>query len=134
MAEATQRSRDDEGATITVYWRPGCPFCSRLLRWIDRAGITTTRRHIWDDPDAAAELRAITGGDETVPTVLVGEIPLVNPSPRRLEAAIATHAPGLLPAPAAHDKDGNDGNDGNAAASSAPPRGSRWWDRTRRRG
>lgn len=84
-------------ATITVYWRPGCGFCSRLLRWIDRAEVPTARRNIWEDPEAAAAVRAITGGDETVPTVTIGHRAMVNPSPRALQAAIATEAPELLP-------------------------------------
>ncbi|MGE0139473.1 MAG: glutaredoxin family protein [Ilumatobacteraceae bacterium] len=65
--------------TITVYWRPGCGFCSKLLRGLDNRGIPHTRINIWDEPTAAARVRAITGGNETVPTVTVGDRALVNP-------------------------------------------------------
>lgn len=101
----SQRPAPPEPAEIVVYWRRGCPFCRRLLRWIDRTGVPTTRRDIWHDPDAAAELRKLTGGDETVPTVTIAGQALINPSPRRLRAAILAHAPTLLPrTPSAGDE------------------------------
>lgn len=68
-----------ERETIIVYWRPGCGFCSKLLRGLDNRGIPHTRLNIWDEPTAAARVRAITGGNETVPTVTVGDRALVNP-------------------------------------------------------
>jgi mycoredoxin len=40
--------------------------------------------NIWEDPDGAAFVRSVTGGDETVPTVRIGTQSVVNPSPRRL--------------------------------------------------
>jgi mycoredoxin len=71
-----------------VYWRPGCVFCLRLrvrlgadadrLRWVD----------IWQDPAAAATVREITGGDETVPTVVIGGQGHVNPDPSWLRDQI----------------------------------------------
>jgi mycoredoxin len=72
----------DAAATpeITLYWRPGCVFCSMLKRSLDRAGVATTEVNIWDDPDAAATVRAAARGNETVPTVEVAGTFLVNPS------------------------------------------------------
>jgi mycoredoxin len=116
MSTASEPVAASPAATITVYWRPGCAFCGRLLRWLDRAGVPTTRRNIWEDPEAAAVVRAVTGGDETVPTVVVGQHAMVNPSPWALEAAIATHAPALLPD--GRDSDGTDG----------PGSPGRWWE------
>ena len=69
---------------IEVLWRPGCPFCSSLRRGLRRRAIVTTEINIWDDPGAAARVRAVTGGDETVPTVFVGTAALVNPSVREV--------------------------------------------------
>jgi mycoredoxin len=40
--------------------------------------------NIWEDPDGAAFVRSVTGGDETVPTVRIGTRSVVNPSPRQL--------------------------------------------------
>lgn len=80
-------------AGVEVLWRPGCPFCSRLRGELARAGVTTTERDIWSDPDAAARVRAATGGDETVPTVLVGNRALVNPRLAQVVAAVRAELP-----------------------------------------
>lgn len=70
-----------EGAVqVTVFWRPGCPWCARLRRGLRRARIATVERNIWEDADAAATVRAAAGGNETVPTVVIGDVALVNPS------------------------------------------------------
>lgn len=72
---------------IVVYWRPGCGFCSMLLRGLDRAEVTYRMVNIWDDPEAAAFVRSVARGNETVPTVAVGEIAMVNPSVKDVLAA-----------------------------------------------
>lgn len=64
---------------ITFYWRPGCGFCMMLDRKLAKLGIPMDKRNIWDDPDAAATVRSIANGNETVPTVVVGDISMVNP-------------------------------------------------------
>lgn len=64
----------------TVYWRPGCPWCARLRRGLAKAGVPTREVDIWQDPVAAAAVRAVATGNETVPTVVLGERALVNPS------------------------------------------------------
>ena len=73
---------------ITVYWRPGCGYCGSLLRQLDHHQIGHQRVNIWDDPDAAATVRSIAHGSETVPTVVVGSVALVNPSVQQIMAAI----------------------------------------------
>ncbi len=78
---------------IEVLWRAGCPFCSRLRRGLARAGIATVEHDIWADPEAAARVREVTGGDETVPTVLVGSRALVNPSVAGVVAAVRAEFP-----------------------------------------
>lgn len=82
---------------LDVYWRPGCPFCFTLRRALDRRGIPVSLHDIWEDPDAAAVVRAAAGGDETVPTVVLGDRALVNPSAREVEELLAQQAPHLLP-------------------------------------
>lgn len=79
---------------IEVLWRPGCPFCASLRRGLRRRAIATTEIDIWKDRDAAGRIRAATGGDETVPTVFVGGLALVNPSVRDVVAAIENEFPG----------------------------------------
>jgi glutaredoxin-like protein len=90
----TERDRTALGdqPTITVYWRPGCPFCAVLKRSLNRAGVTTTLVNIWDDPAAAAAVREVAHGNETVPTVEIGGRWMVNPSAKQVLAA-AGHAP-----------------------------------------
>jgi hypothetical protein len=59
-----------------------------------RAGLLRAGRvpaewvNIWEDATAAAALREITGGDETVPTVVAGGTAMVNPSARQVIAAV----------------------------------------------
>jgi mycoredoxin len=75
--------------TVTMYWRPGCGFCAALKRNLDAKGITYEMRNIWDDPEAAAFVRSVARGNETVPTVVVGETSMVNPSIEEIEEALA---------------------------------------------
>ena len=64
---------------ITVYSRPGCPYCYLLRRGLRRRGLTFTEINIWANPQAAAAVRAVADGNETVPTVHVADQWLVNP-------------------------------------------------------
>lgn len=81
---------------VTFFWRPGCVYSSGLRRGLERAGVPLDARNVWEDADAAATLRSLARGNETVPTVLVGPVALINPSVRDVLAMVARHAPGLL--------------------------------------
>jgi mycoredoxin len=83
---------------IDLYWRPGCGFCAGLQRGLDKLGIERVEHNIWEDPADAAIVRGYANGNETVPTVVVDGIGLVNPSPNELLALLAERAPHLLPA------------------------------------
>ena len=85
-----------EIAEVVFYWRPGCPFCGRLEQALTQANIPTTKHNIWDDPSAAAFVRSVADGSETVPTVTVGDESFVNPSPRKLKKVLEAKAPHLL--------------------------------------
>jgi mycoredoxin len=85
----TVTSSDAPTPDITVFWRPGCPFCGSLFRQLEREGIEHHRVNIWETPEAAATVRSIARGNETVPTVLVGDVGLVNPNVREIQAAVA---------------------------------------------
>ncbi|HJO20519.1 MAG: NrdH-redoxin [Actinomycetia bacterium] len=76
------------GSDVTVYWRPGCGFCHKLFQRFDRAGIERTEHNIWEDPEARTYLRTVTGGNETVPTVVVGGQIMVNPRPEEVVALV----------------------------------------------
>lgn len=92
----------DDGA-ITVYWRPGCGFCAGLLRGLERQELRFDRVNIWDDPEGAAFVRSVARGNETVPTVRVGDLALVNPSAREVLRTVAERAPERLPPDLAPD-------------------------------
>jgi hypothetical protein len=56
-------------------------YCLRLRVRLGRAAGRLHWVDIWRDPDGAAAVRAANDGDETVPTVVVGGRPHVNPDP-----------------------------------------------------
>lgn len=86
----------DNIETVEFFWRPGCPFCSRLEDALTKANVPITKRNIWDDPSAADFVRSVADGNETVPTVTIGDRSFVNPSPRKLKKALQEAAPHLL--------------------------------------
>ncbi len=89
-ARAQQLSATD-GRPI-IYWRPGCPFCLRLRL---RLGARGRRAHwvdIWCDPGGAGAVRAVAGGNETVPTLIDGAESFVNPDPSWVRRRLAANA------------------------------------------
>lgn len=94
-------SPDDEtGSTLTgveFYWRPGCGFCMMLDRGLSKAGVVMHKHNIWDDPEAAATVRRWADGNETVPTVVIDDVGLVNPSTDEVIGVLAVKAPHLVP-------------------------------------
>jgi mycoredoxin len=75
-------------AGFTVYWRPGCGFCSMLFRQLDRHGLEPVVVNIWEDDVARRWLDGAIGS-QTVPTVKVGDRVLVNPHIDEVLAALA---------------------------------------------
>ena len=62
-----------------------------VLRWrLRRANVQVDEVNIWEDLVGAATVRALAGGNETVPTVTVGDLALVNPSARRVIRELGT--------------------------------------------
>jgi len=51
---------------------------------------------IWQDPNAREFVRSVANGDETVPTVRLGQEVMVNPGPAHLLATIRGKAPELM--------------------------------------
>lgn len=89
-------SSDTAGPDVLLYWRPGCPFCSSLKRRLARLGVRATEVNIWADRSAAAVVRAVAGGNETVTTVVVGDTAMVNPTGPQVLEAVRRLAPGAL--------------------------------------
>ncbi|WP_018157265.1 glutaredoxin family protein [Demetria terragena] len=79
-------------ADVTVYWRPGCPFCMALRASLKTARIDATWINIWEDEEAADVVRAANNGNETVPTVVVGDQTMTNPSLGQVKKALAASA------------------------------------------
>ena len=88
ITDAEARSHSARDGRPIVYWRPGCPYCLRLratmigradrVHWVD----------IWSDPEGAASVRAVAGGNETVPAVITPVEAMVNPGPDRVRTLV----------------------------------------------
>lgn len=83
--------------TIDFYWRPGCPFCMRLENNLEKLDLPLEKKNIWDSKEHAATVRSIADGNETVPTVVIGEAKMVNPSADQVLQALSNQAPELIP-------------------------------------
>ncbi len=81
----------DAAHRVDFYWRTGCGFCSRLRRGLDAAGVELVEHDIWSDDEARAFVRSVARGYETVPTVVVAGVALVNPS----AAEVVAHLDGV---------------------------------------
>ncbi len=98
MSDSDTEDATEQAAGITVYWRPGCGFCASLLRHLDQLKIPFAKVDIWSDPAGAAFVRSVARGNETVPTVAIGSIALVNPTAQQVLAEASKHAPAAVPA------------------------------------
>jgi len=85
---------DDD--SVVIYWRPGCTFCMLLRLRLLRTPLKRRMVNIWEDPEAAAFVRSVADGNETVPTVTVAGHAMVNPSKRKLLDAVERYAPHAL--------------------------------------
>lgn len=61
-----------ERKDAVVYWRPLRPYCMDLRLRLDFSGLQHAKVDIRKDPGAAAFVRSVANGNETVPTVTVG--------------------------------------------------------------
>ncbi len=60
---------------LVLYYRPTCPFCIRVLDFIERNGIHVDMRDISDDPEALDTLVRV-GGKRQVPCLFIDGKPL----------------------------------------------------------
>lgn len=79
----------DAERRVVVYWRPGCIFCHRLRGGLGKDAKRVTWVNIWQDAEAAAFVRSLNDGNETVPTVLIDGEAHTNPDPRFVRDALA---------------------------------------------
>jgi len=79
--DATARADAAARGVPLIYWRPGCSFCLRLRAALGLRGRRAVWVNIHRDPAAAARVREVNDGNETVPTVFVGAEHRTNPAP-----------------------------------------------------
>ncbi|MDD7369357.1 MAG: glutaredoxin [Berryella intestinalis] len=53
-----------------LYWRPTCPFCVRVVAYMDEHGIECERRNVLEDLSAYDDLVAI-GGKRQIPCLVI---------------------------------------------------------------
>jgi mycoredoxin len=87
-AEEARRLSAEDGRPV-VYWRPGCSYCLRLRFRLGRRAREAYWVDIWRDPDAAAAVREVNEGNETVPTVFHGGGAHTNPDPEWVRARLS---------------------------------------------
>jgi glutaredoxin len=73
---------------VAVYWRPGCPFCTRLLMAVRAHRDDIAWVNIWDDDAGRAYVASVNEGNETVPTVVIDGTPHTNPRPGLVRRAL----------------------------------------------
>ncbi|MDR7280888.1 mycoredoxin [Catenuloplanes atrovinosus] len=84
---------------LTMYSTSWCGYCHRLKSQLDREGIGYRVVDIEADEEAAAFVRGVNGGNQTVPTVRIvpptggSEIVMTNPTIKQVKEAIAGTAP-----------------------------------------
>ncbi len=76
------------GSGVTIYWRPGCPFCMMLQQRLADLADGATWVNIWEDEHGAEFVRSVNDGNETVPTVVIDGVALTNPDPERVRGAL----------------------------------------------
>jgi mycoredoxin len=83
-------SIDEGGSMITMYSTTWCGYCKRLKSAFDREGVLFKEVNIEEDPEAAAFVMGVNGGNMTVPTVLFEDgSALTNPSLAQVKAKIS---------------------------------------------
>ncbi|WP_420329987.1 glutaredoxin domain-containing protein [Serinicoccus sediminis] len=87
--EVAAMAQDDPRRDVVIYWRPGCGFCAMLKTRLGGLKDRATWVNIWEDEDAAAFVRSVNDGNETVPTVVMDGIPVTNPNPGRVKERLA---------------------------------------------
>jgi len=66
---------------MRMYTTVWCGYCSRLKAQLGREGIEFEEVDIEQDPDAAALVESVNGGNQTVPTVVFDDgTAMTNPS------------------------------------------------------
>ena len=77
-------------ADLTIYSTQWCGYCHRLMKQLDREGVSYDVVDIEQVPEAADYVMSVNGGNQTVPTLLFGDgSALTNPSVKQVSAKLA---------------------------------------------
>lgn len=70
----------------TMYSTVWCGYCQRLKAQLGREGITFNEIDIENDPEAAAFVESVNGGNQTVPTVVFADgTAMTNPTAKQVK-------------------------------------------------
>lgn len=58
---------------ITIYTKPGCPYCSRAMQLLRQKGVSFTEIVASNDPAKKAEMIKRSNGARTFPQIFIGE-------------------------------------------------------------
>ncbi|HET7899798.1 MAG TPA: mycoredoxin [Candidatus Nanopelagicales bacterium] len=76
---------------VTMYTTTWCGYCQRLKAQMTREGIEFLEVDIEHDPEAAAFVERVNGGNQTVPTLLFPDgSAATNPSIKEVQARLAS--------------------------------------------
>jgi mycoredoxin len=76
---------------VTMYTTSWCGYCARLKAQMGRAGIEFVEVDIERDPEAAALVESVNGGNQTVPTLVFPDgTAATNPSIKDVQARLAS--------------------------------------------
>ncbi len=76
---------------VTMYTTVWCGYCQRLKAQMTREGIEFDEVDIEHDPEAAAFVESVNGGNQTVPTLLFPDgSAATNPSIKEVQARLAS--------------------------------------------
>lgn len=60
-------------AAVTIYTKPGCPYCARALGLLRDKGVQFDEIVASNDPEKKAEMVARAGGKATFPQIFIGD-------------------------------------------------------------
>jgi mycoredoxin len=76
---------------MRMYTTVWCGYCQRLKAQLGREGIIFEEIDIENDPEAAAFVESVNGGNQTVPTVVFADgTALTNPSIMQVKEKVAS--------------------------------------------
>jgi glutaredoxin 3 len=55
---------------VTIYTKPGCPYCAKAREFYTEQGITFEDKNAQDDLNFRKEMLAFSNGDPTVPVIV----------------------------------------------------------------